>query len=148
MKKRREERTIYGLRDTDGRWQTTPRGIAQILTTYFRERYDRILVDNGSIQKMMAGITQTQLATYTDDMGKPFDKDEILRAIRAGGRRKAPGMDGLVREFYARTWTIIREDMSEIFNQMFWEGKITPTQKHGVIICLPKVKGGNKVIGP
>ena len=142
MQKRREERTIYGLRDKDGILQTTPRGIAQILTTYFRERYDRLLVENGSIQKLM-GIAQTHRATYTADMEKPFDQEENLRAIRAGGRRKAPGMDGLVREFYARTWTIIRDDMNDIFNQMFWDGKITPNQKHGVIICLPKVRGGN-----
>jgi hypothetical protein len=50
MQKRREERAIYGLRDTDGVLPTTPRGIAQILTTYFREKYDRVIVDTGSIQ--------------------------------------------------------------------------------------------------
>jgi hypothetical protein len=49
-------------------------------------------------------------------------------------------MDGLVREFYARNWNILRADMSDILNQMFWEGKIIKNQKHGVIICL---RGGN-----
>jgi hypothetical protein len=49
MQTTREERTTYGLRDlrdTDGVLQTTPRGIAQTVTTHLREKYDRITVDN------------------------------------------------------------------------------------------------------
>jgi hypothetical protein len=38
MQKRREERTIYGLRDTEGVLQTTLRGIAQTLTTHLPEK--------------------------------------------------------------------------------------------------------------
>jgi hypothetical protein len=47
---KREEKTIYRLRNTGGVLQTTPRGIAQILTTYFREKYDRTIVDTETIQ--------------------------------------------------------------------------------------------------
>jgi hypothetical protein len=52
-------------------------------------------------------------------------------------------MDGLVRDFYARNWNILRADMSDTFNQIFSKGNVTKNQKHGVIICLPKVRGGN-----
>jgi hypothetical protein len=142
MQKRREERTIYGLRDTDGVLQTKPRGIAQTLTTHLREKYDRIIVDNGSIHDMLESIS-TQRASCKVAMGTPFEQEEIQHAIRAGGRRKAPGMDGLVREFYVRIWNLIRADMTVILNRMFWEGQITQNQKHGVIICLPKVPAGS-----
>jgi hypothetical protein len=140
---KRGGRTIYGLRDTDAVLQTTPRGIAHILTTHPREKYDRITVDNGSIHNLLESISSTQRASYKDAMGTPFEQKEIEHAIRASGRRKAPVMDGLVREFYVRNWNLIRADMTAILNQMFWEGQITQNQKHGVIICLPKVPGGS-----
>ena len=143
MKRRRNERTTTGLLDEDGRWQTTPRGMAQILITRFRERYDKIEVDNVSIKRMTAHIKRAQTTRSSDEMGGPFEDDEIWRAIRAGGKGRAPGNDGLTREFYARTWTIIREDLRDVLNEMFWEGNITTAQKHGVIICIPKGQGGN-----
>jgi DNA-binding response OmpR family regulator len=76
-------------------------------------------------------------------MEKPFDQEEIQHAIRAGRRRKDPEMEGLIREFYAGNWNLLRADMINILNQTFWEGKITKNQKHGMIICLPKVRDGN-----
>jgi hypothetical protein len=72
-------------------------------------------------------------------MGTPFEQEEIQHAIRVGGRRKAPGMDGLVTEFYVCNWNLIQGARTVILNQMLWEGQITQNQKHGVIICLPKV---------
>jgi hypothetical protein len=143
VQKSREERTIYGLRGTDGGLQTTPRGIAQTLTTHLKEKYDRIIVDNGIKYNLLKSISSTQRASYKVAMGTPFDQEEIQHTIRASRRRKAPGMDGLVREFYVRNWYLIRADMTVILNQMFWEGQITKNQKHGVIICLPKVPGGS-----
>jgi hypothetical protein len=123
--------------------QTTPRGIAQTLTTHLRDRFDRIVVDTGSIHNLLENIASTQRAAYNDTMRTPFEQQEIQHTISAGGRRKAPGIDGLMREFYVCNWNLIRADMTVILNQMFWEGKITQNQKHGVIICLPKVPGGS-----
>jgi hypothetical protein len=123
--------------------QTTSRGIAQTLTTHLRDKFDRIVVDNGSIHNLLESISSTQRAAYNDAMGMPFEQEEIQHAISVGGRRKAPGMDGLMREFYVRNWNLIQSDMTVILNQMFWEGKITQNQKHGLIICLPKVPSGS-----
>jgi hypothetical protein len=38
VKKRREERTIYALEDTEGAMQTTPIGIVRTMTTYLKEK--------------------------------------------------------------------------------------------------------------
>lgn len=68
----------------------------------------------------------------------PFTPGEIEQAIRPGGRKKAPGRDGLPSEFYTYIWEISRAELVEIINQKFWEGHITSRQKQGEIICLPK----------
>ena len=71
----------------------------------------------------------------------PPPPPEIHEAIPAGRRRTAPGFDGKVREYYLRKWEMIRANMCDIFNQMFFEHCTTPNQKHEVIICLSKAHG-------
>jgi hypothetical protein len=138
MTKRKEERTIYSLRDAAGEVQTSPSGIARTMTSYLREKYDKIEVDAHSIQKLVDVLNTPSQKLYAEELVQPFGKDEIYQAFRAGGQRKAPGVDGIGRAFYLRTWDVIQADMVDIFNQMFWSGNITPQQKHGVVICLPK----------
>ena len=42
------------------------------------------------------------------------------------------------------TREITQEETVEIFNQIFWDGHITPRQKQGEILCLPKRRGTNE----
>ena len=51
-------------------------------------------------------------------LDSPFEPTEIYRAIQAGGRKRAPGNDGLGREFYSHTWAIVKDDLCEVINQM------------------------------
>ena len=53
-------------------------------------------------------------------------------------RAERTAQDGLGKEFYERNWTLIQDDLCDVLNQMFWDGKITSRQKHGILICLPK----------
>jgi len=64
-----------------------------------------------------------------DALVAPFTPGEIEQAIRAGGRKKTPGRDGLTSEFYEHIWEISRDEMVEIINQMFWERHVTLRQK-------------------
>jgi hypothetical protein len=77
----------------------------------------------------------------SDALVAPFSLGEIEQAIRAGGQRKAPGRDGLMSKFYKHIWEISRAEMVDIIKQMFWEGHITPRQKQGDKIGLPKRSG-------
>jgi hypothetical protein len=76
--------------------------------------------------------------TYAELAEQPITLEEIHAALQKGGRKKAPGSDGIGLEFYTTNWKIIKEDIAEILNQMFLQRSITQQQKHGIIICLPK----------
>jgi hypothetical protein len=130
------------LHDDGGVLQTTPGGIARTVTTYLRNKYEPILVERHSIQPLLGVLHSPSIADNMDDLAKPFDAAELHKAFRAEKRRRAPGFDGIVREFYLSAWDVIREDICTIFNQMFFDHCTTPKQKHVVIICLPKVRGG------
>jgi hypothetical protein len=64
-----------------------------------------------------------------------------LSALRTGARNEAPGIHGICLEFYTPNWDTIHPDLPELLNRMFLHKKITPKQKHGVIVCLPKSNG-------
>jgi hypothetical protein len=138
----KEERTITALQDNGGVIQTTPGGIARNMTTYLWDKYEAIPVKRDSIQRLLGVLQTPSSADDMDDLAKPFEAAELHEAFRAGRRKRAPGFDGLVREYYLREWNVIKADMCDIFNQMFFEHCSTQKQKHGIIICLHKVRGG------
>jgi hypothetical protein len=89
-------------------------------------------------------IETEQNNQYSEAPAARFTQRQIEQAIHAGGRKKAPGRGGLSSEFYKQIWEITKEEMVEIFNQIFWDGLKTPRQKQGVIISLPKKRGTNE----
>jgi hypothetical protein len=92
MTRRKEERTIYSLRDAAGEVQTSSSGIARTMTSYLREKYDKIEVD---VQKLVEVLNTPCQKLYAEEVVQPFGKEEIYQAFRAGGQRKAPGVDGI-----------------------------------------------------
>jgi len=132
------------LQDQGGITQTKPRGITRTLVTYMGEKYQRIEVNTKYVQQILREIETDKINQYNEVPVARFTQGEREQAIHAGGRKKAPGRDGLSSEFYKQTWEITKEEMVEMFNQTFWDGLITPRQKQGVIISLPIKRGTNK----
>jgi hypothetical protein len=64
--------------------------------------------------------------------------DELFCAIKQGKPNKAPRRDGICLEFCKVTWETTKQDMLDIMNDMYKDGKITDQQKYGIIVCIPK----------
>jgi hypothetical protein len=78
------------------------------------------------------------MSSYAELLERPINAEELCAAIRKGALNKAPGVDGLCLEFYTANWDIIGPDLLELINQMFLNQTISPQQKQGIIVCLPK----------
>ena len=74
-------------------------------------------------------------------LDQPITTEENHHALRAGARHKSPVIDGICLEFYTANWGTIRTDLTEPINQMFIHKNIHPRQKHGILVCLPKLNG-------
>jgi hypothetical protein len=81
--------------------------------------------------------------TYADLPEQPITAEEILIALRAGARHKAPGIEGFCLEFYTVKWGTIQPDLLQLLNHMFLNKDVSPRQKHVVLICLSKSTGVN-----
>jgi len=91
--------------------------------------YDTIEVNDASVEKLMELVRCEQHTSYEGMLDSPFGSTEIYRAIQAGGRKKTAGNDGLGLEFYSHSWAIIKDDLCEVINQMFWTGNISHQKK-------------------
>jgi hypothetical protein len=59
-------------------------------------------------------------------------------AIATGKKKKSPGPDGINHEFYVTFWDDITTELLELINTMYAGPSIQDSQKHGLIVCLPK----------
>ena len=64
--------------------------------------------------------------------------NECLKALKDFQPRKTPGTDGFPAEFYRFFWSEINQEMTESFNHAFQSGKLSITQRRGIISLIPK----------
>jgi N-acetylmuramoyl-L-alanine amidase CwlA len=77
------------------------------------------IVEDACMDAMKEAARPEQQTHYGEILQKPTDTAEIYNALRTGGRNIAPGSDGLGLEFYTTNWTVTREDLCDILNQMY-----------------------------
>ena len=64
--------------------------------------------------------------------------NECLKALKDFQPRKTPGTDGFPAEFYRFFWSEINQEMTESFNHAVQSGKLSITQRRGIISLIPK----------
>ncbi|GBG85749.1 hypothetical protein CBR_g40478 [Chara braunii] len=58
------------------------------------------------------------------DLDRPVTKEEVGEAFRVMAGGKTPGNDGLPVEFYRDHWEVMREDLTEIYNEIQLGGNL------------------------
>jgi len=136
--RRRENRDIRQVTDEHGNTHSTFRDIAATFVTHLRRKYQPIAVDETALDTLRNFLHPVCQTAYTEQLEQPITNDELLAALRAGARRKSPGIDGLSLEFYTANWETVRSELLLLLNHMFLDKHISQRQKHGILVCLPK----------
>jgi hypothetical protein len=72
------------------------------------------------------------------ELEAPITTEETEMAVRQGKNAKAPGHDGISHDFLKHKWKTIHHDLLQILNDMYVDEAILNSQKHGIIVCVPK----------
>lgn len=67
-----------------------------------------------------------------------FSDEELFSALQALPNGKAPGADGIPREFYAKYWEALKGDVSRMVNHAWKNGSLSPLVNEGLITLIPK----------
>jgi len=134
---RREAREIRQVIDLQGK-HTTFRDITATFVSHLNQKCKPIDVNGRSIVTVQNFLQPVRPTTYASLLEQPIAYDEFLAALRAGARRKTPGIDSLSLEGYTVNWDTILTEVLQFFNHMFLYKHISQRQKHGIVVCLPE----------
>ena len=112
--------------------------IAANFVTHLSGKYQPISVDETALPTLQNFLHLVCRTAYAERLQKPITNDKLLAAVRARARRKSPGIDGLSLEFYTANWETVHSELLVLLNHMFLDKHMSRTQKHGIIVCLPK----------
>ena len=80
-----------------------------------------------------------QILREAEVLDLSISMEEVHVAVGKAKRKKAQGPDGIFHEFYIKMWGIMKNELLDIIHIMYLEGLLSEAQKHGHIVCLPKI---------
>ncbi|KAF7244640.1 hypothetical protein EYD10_09237 [Varanus komodoensis] len=139
VKKEREKRLIYKLKDGEGRLQVQSTQIKKIVEDFFAKLYQNKEI---SIEKVNEYIRKGKLPKIPEKYRKALNEEvtmtEITEAIKRQKNDKTPGPDGLPAEFYKTFEGILSMPLKDICNAALLDAKIPNTWKEANITLIPK----------
>jgi hypothetical protein len=131
-------RNIQRITDRYGNMHENTTNILRTFTEHLKEKYEDIKVKTDEVEKLGQSIPKQLSHEANKALENLISMEELQTAIQSGKNREAPGRDGICQEFYKVQWNTIKYEMLGIIQQMHTDGEITPQQKHGILVCLPK----------
>ena len=69
---------------------------------------------------------------------RPFSEEEVWNVISRSEGNKAPGPDGFNMHFFKVYWSMVKEDIMRIFEQLFDSGSFDKRLNASFIVLIPK----------
>jgi len=107
-------------------------------TNFLETKYSLLPTDTRSFQTMVSREMPKIPEDANTVLDNPITLEEVREAVKKGKRHKSPGPDGICHEFFIKKWDIVKDDLTDIIKDMYMEGSLSDSQKHGHIVCLPK----------
>lgn len=86
------------------------------------------------INEVQPGISEMHNNMLTGDV----QKSEVKAAMFSMDPDKAPGCDGYTPGFYQKCWHIVGEDVTNLVNSFFREGKLPTCLNDTILVLIPK----------
>lgn len=116
--------------------------IRDSVRSYFETLYTP--VESGNLVDFLPARTIPENNLLNESLVEAATQDEILAAIKGSSSRKSPGVDGLPKEFFLRTWRIIAAEFTNVINDAL-NGNALKQFFDGIIVLVKK-KGRDKSV--
>ncbi|KAL2933430.1 hypothetical protein RDABS01_016549 [Bienertia sinuspersici] len=138
IKQRRLTNTVHIINDAQGHMRDTLEEVASA----FLEYYQRLL--SGSTPRIPAQVQVIKQGPVLTEVHKelllrPYENEEVRRAIFAIEGDKSPGPDRFGAHFFKDNWEIVGEDMTKAVLDFFKTGKLLGEVNDTFISLIPKI---------
>jgi hypothetical protein len=106
-RRRRKNRLIWQIQDSNGTIYTRYQDIARTFVKHLDHKFGPIAVVTQSLTILLNHVPPACPTTYVEHLEQTITLDEVLSALPAGAHHKAPGIDGMCLELYHAIWETI-----------------------------------------
>ena len=139
-KKRAADRWFAALRKPDGTLVSSTSDLCSSFVTFYSSLFSASCTDSCVQDSPLANISTFLSPNQASQCEGPLTLSECHSALLGMARRKAPGSDGLLMEFYIRFWEVLGQDLVDVLNTCYASGSLSLSQRRG-IICLVFKRG-------
>lgn len=131
---RKQQNTIHGLCDANGKWQENELRVEQI-TVYFSNMFrSNGPMDTITLIKVGEPIVSTNMNTF---LTQEFKADEVHKALKQLHPKKSPGTNGMPL-FYQHFWSLVGDCVTNIVLDFLNRGITPPKFNETHIVLVPK----------
>ncbi|KAJ4430565.1 hypothetical protein ANN_19153 [Periplaneta americana] len=137
-KNKGQTKLIHQLKTPDNQNITGTPLILEEAFKYFQSRFRH----RGHSERAQHNVLQyLQRAISLDDqqlIEQPITEEEIRRAIFSASSKSAPGPDEITYNFYKAYWDFVKEQLLQVFNEVFKCQLDCTSFTEGIVILIPK----------
>ena len=133
VKRQSAESRITALKDPDGNIFSDPDDVLALLSSFYKQLFSAEDTDPDARASMLSNINSRLSPAQAGLCQGPLTLGECHRALAGMARGKTPGLDGFPMEFYLVFWDLLGADLVEILNSCYRSGRLSPSQRSGVI---------------
>ncbi|KAM1250279.1 hypothetical protein ACFX2G_033535 [Malus domestica] len=137
-KNRKSKNFIKWLSNKNGTWRSDDRGIETTVLNYFEDLFIAHLLKGGE------EVLQTSDHRVTPDINlslkMPVLAEEIQVALFNMHISTALGLDGMSHFFFQRFWPIVRPDVTDVIQCLFYSGRLLKQINYTHVCLIPKMK--------
>jgi hypothetical protein len=109
--KSQESKAVQIVCDEERVPQTSTVGILNNFLNYMYKRFDSIMTDYESLQRLLDGRNNTLPNEAKVAIDEPIKMDELKRTVMKGKPNKAPGWGGISNDFFRTMWDTIKHEL-------------------------------------
>lgn len=132
-------KTIFRITKDDGSTINKQEGILKEIQSFYRELYSSKAVQC-DIDNIFDSISDSPKLNNEDKirLEGEITPVELITVLRKMKNNKSPGTDGFSTEFFKFFHRDLIHFITRAINEGFRDGKLSITQRQGLITCLPK----------
>uniref|UniRef100_A0A3B3Y9A6 Reverse transcriptase domain-containing protein n=1 Tax=Poecilia mexicana TaxID=48701 RepID=A0A3B3Y9A6_9TELE len=106
---------------------------------------EKININEEEMSFFLSKLTNKLTEKERESLDQEITVDEITKAMQSMQSNKAPGLDGLPKEFYATFWDILKAHLLQVYKEAFKKGILPNTMNQGMISLLYKKGSQNNL---
>lgn len=137
-KQKQRDNLITEFVDENGRSCKTTESLLKAAASFYERLYSRTDTASRHADRLLESINRTISDEQRHFMDSPITGRELREAANSMHANKSPGIDGLPIEFYRHFWSMISNDLIDVYNETLQAGRLSTTQRTGVVRLIHK----------